>query len=297
MFVGAESGAISALRSQDGALLWQHTVHDAVPYPPLRTDSQAIYFGSSHGIYAHSTQDGSLLWQFATPRCRDFTNAVAAISEGVVYAFLDGLYVLQASDGALLWHDTRFYLTPAYLVVRSGKVYIPSNEQDHLHVLRASDGSPLNILGGRNMIASDTMLYISSQSRGLYAVDSKDDRLAWINPNVTIKITAAGSGTIYSLASVIKSPSTLDAATPHSTETDQGLLRSTSVYALHASDGSQKWSWSIPYAGGISSHPLVIEGNIYFSAIGGMYALRGGDGTQLWNALSDKLLSSDPVAG
>ncbi|GCE31154.1 hypothetical protein KDA_66380 [Dictyobacter alpinus] len=297
VFVGTETGIIYALRSQDGTLLWQKTVHDTFFHLSPRIVYQTIYIGSSNGIYAYNAYDGSLIWQFSSPESHHTNNRVSTVTKGVVYTFLDGLYALQASDGALLWHDPRFRLTPAYLTIRSGKVYVPSYEHSRIYVLCANDGSPLNNFEGRHMIASDTILYISSMSKGLYAVDTKDDRIIWTNPTFTSKIAAVEGNTIYCVASVIQTPSTPGMVNPHSTKADLESLQSTRVYALDANNGSQKWSWSIPYAGGISSHPLALEGNIYFSAIGGMYALRGDDGVQLWNTLGKKLLSSDPTFG
>lgn len=294
VYTGSYDGYVSAMQAHDGSLLWRYSLGSDVPYPPMRTDTQSVYFGSPDGIYALQARDGSLLWHFSTPGCNTCSNAVAAISDGIVYAFLDRLYALCASDGQVLWYDSRFHLTPAYLAVMNGKVYVPANRQDQLYILRADDGQQMHLLPGGNMIAANGMLYVNNGDQELYAVNTRDDALAWRTSEVTLQVSAASNETIYSTSSAVGSPSTSnsDSLTAKRSPTTSGQ---TNVYALRASDGSLKWHWQLPYALGISSHPLIIGGNIVFITGGVMYTLRESDGSELWHSMRDKPFSSDPV--
>ncbi len=294
IYTGSYDGYVYAMQAYDGSLLWRYSTGSDVPYPPMRTDTQSVYFGSPGGIYALRARDGSLLWHFSTPGCKTCSNAVAAISDGIIYAFLDGLYALRASDGQVLWYDSRFRLTPAYLVVMNRKVYVPTGKQDQLCILRANDGQQMHLLPGGNMIATDGMLYVNNGDKELYAVNTRDDALVWRTSEVTLQVSAASNETIYSTSSAVGLPSMSDSDSlvAKRSPTTSGQ---TNVYGLRANDGSLKWHWQLPYAMGISSHPLIVEGNIVFITGGVMYTLRESDGSELWHSMREKPFSSDPV--
>jgi outer membrane protein assembly factor BamB len=69
------------------------------------------------------------------------------------------------------------------------------------------------------------------------------------------------------------------------------------VYALDLATHMLKWHWQ-QESMGISSHPVIIGENIYFTTgRGGVYALRESDGTELWHILPEHVFPSGLLVG
>lgn len=294
-YVGTGEGYIWALNAQNGALLWKHAAAEGTSPTSLKVDTKGIYYTTYQGIFALNPMDGTLLWHYSAHTSQPVV--IAVLAENIMYVFFnDGFYALETETGSLLWFDTRFQLIPTYPVATHRKVYVPTKMPAQFFVLRANDGRELYQLYGNSIVVGDDIVYINDLERGLYALNPQDDSIVWHEPEVTFALSAVGNGMLYSTSSV----GALQASRlGHARETTSSSIGfSTNVYGLRIQDRTLQWHWQRLNVMGISSHPVVIDGNIYFTTgSGGCHALRGHDGTVLWHVLKDKLFPSNPIAG
>ena len=97
------TGAVLALRAEDGSLAWRADVGPAGKrLSGPATDGERAFIGARDGLHALGLADGHELWAFSTPR--RITAAPVAIG-GVVYAACHDhhLYALDAATGQELW--------------------------------------------------------------------------------------------------------------------------------------------------------------------------------------------------
>ena len=114
-YAGAANGAVYALRTSNGRLLWRHKIDPGASAAPF-VDSGIVYitagisdvgpgslYAGSGAVYALRASDGSQLWShpmyWVVYKLPMLVGATIYISTagGDVYAF-------QASSGSLLWH-------------------------------------------------------------------------------------------------------------------------------------------------------------------------------------------------
>ncbi len=103
LFAVLSTGAVLALRMEDGSLAWRMDVGpEGKRLSPPATDGERLYIGARDGLHALALADGRKAWTFSTPR-----RIVAApvVTGGVVYATCHDhrLYALDAATGRELW--------------------------------------------------------------------------------------------------------------------------------------------------------------------------------------------------
>jgi outer membrane protein assembly factor BamB len=104
LFAVLSTGAVLALRMEDGSLAWRVDVGPAGKrLSAPATDGQRLYVGTRDGLHALALADGRDTWAFSTERR---IMAAPAIVGGVVYVTCHDhhLYALEAATGRELWH-------------------------------------------------------------------------------------------------------------------------------------------------------------------------------------------------
>jgi len=103
VFTVLSTGAVLALRLEDGSLIWRVDVGPAgKSLSPPATDGEQLFVGARDGLHALRLNDGSELWAFPTKRR---ITATPVVTGGVVYAGCHDhhLYALDSATGRELW--------------------------------------------------------------------------------------------------------------------------------------------------------------------------------------------------
>ena len=265
IYIGSGNGAVSAVRSSDGAVLWTHQTGAYVASKP-EIYSGVVYVGSDDGnLYALSAQDGHELWRFPTGGKVDDHPAIA---NGIVFfGSWDGtVYAVRADNGNLVWtfHTGGFVFSSP--TIANGVIYIGSADSK-LYALRQSDGSMIwsyatgDMVDATPTVAGDTV-YIGSWDQNLYALRSSDGSVIWrfrAGLRISANMPVIVNGVVYFGSS------------------------DDSVYAVHASSGSLIWQFQAN--GHISCTPAIVNSVLYIgSDDGNMYALDATTGTKRWVA-------------
>ncbi len=235
---GLSIRVISALRADDGQLLWNMTPRtDAgLANGGIVAANGLVYFATSQGdIYALRTDTGRVAWhagQSSTPGLPP--NApTPTLASGLLYiASPLGLFAYNASDGRLVWqHKAPFPGGPIVVqpVVVSGVVY-SGGQRETILALCASDGKLLwqySTGGVANALAVIDGMVIN-YSGPVEALRASDGKLLW-QQNVNISgegSDAAGPETIGDGVVVVGG--------------DDGV-----VQAIRISDGKLLWHYTI----------------------------------------------------
>ncbi len=150
-YVGAANGAVYALRSDNGSLLWRHKIDPGAGAAPL-VDSGTVYITAGMSdvgpgyLYALRASDGVQLWRYSTINAVSnlvVANGVAYVTSNDVVSQNGSLVALRASDGTQLWHDTTRGSSYNSLVVDNQVVYTSASGDNgpgmalfnyHLHI-------------------------------------------------------------------------------------------------------------------------------------------------------------------
>lgn len=102
VFAVLSTGAVRALRAQDGTLVWQSSVGPSKRLSTPAADGERLYVGARDGVHALNLRDGQPAWVFPTGR---EVEAAPVVSGGVVYAVCHDhrVYALDALSGKALW--------------------------------------------------------------------------------------------------------------------------------------------------------------------------------------------------
>lgn len=235
---GLSVRTISALRADDGRLLWNMTPRSdaGLANGGIVAANGLVYFATSQGdIYALRTDTGRVAWhagQSSTPGLPP--NApTPTLASGLLYmASPLGLFAYNASDGRLVWQGkTPFPGGPIVVqpVVVSGVVY-SGGQRETILALRASDGKLLwqYSTGGiaSTLAVIDGM--VINYSGPVEALRASDGKLLW-QQNVSISgigSDAAGPETVGDGVVVVGG--------------DNGM-----VQAIRVSDGKLLWHYAI----------------------------------------------------
>jgi outer membrane protein assembly factor BamB len=141
--INAQTGHLYALRASDGTVLWQKQTGAIASSPVLANGT--IYVASFDGISALRTRDGALLWNFQPGPSPFVALAVDAGGVDIVIpnfaSRTSSLSRLQGNTGSLLWQEQEG--TPILaLEEMKGSIYLAA-EDGTLSALRASDGTHL----------------------------------------------------------------------------------------------------------------------------------------------------------
>lgn len=308
---GSISGAISARRASDGAILWQHST-PASASGSLVADGGQVYFtvlsSSSFGtVEANRASDGALLWfsqlpPFAGPSPLQAKDGLVyvntAVDNGTVYA-------LRASDGKVLWHFAHRNPSPldTFLSVADGIVSIRTPDF-MVHVLRASDGSEMLHYQG---LADDwvpaiegQIIYFQTPQNTLQARRLSDGGLLWeTTPDYfDLRSWTVQNGVVVSTTGgVIKALRGVDGSLLWQRRINtiiagpeiQGsnvlyFTLNKMVVSLSITDGSLLWQHAIPSF----KFSLVVMDGVFFLGENeqSIWAWRTSDGALLWHYTS-----------
>ena len=196
-YLGAANGAVYALRTSNGGLLWRHKIDPGASAPPV-VDSGIVYITTSMSdvgpgsLYALRASDGVQLWRYSTINA--VTNLVVA--NGIAYVTFSDvvsqngtLVALRANDGTQIWHDTSKGSSYTSPVVDNNVVYVSANEVNGpntvnatVYALRASNGTQLwhyatNGFSSAPIVDNGIVFIFSDQ--GLSALQASNGRTLW----------------------------------------------------------------------------------------------------------------------
>src|SRR6266567_1848114 len=293
-YVGAANGAVYALRSDNGSLLWRHKIDPGAGAAPL-VDSGTVYITAGMSdvgpgyLYALRASDGVQLWHDTT-RGSSYNSLV--VDNQVVYTSASGdngpgtVYALRASDGMQLWHysTTTFTSVPA---VVNGIAYLVSDQE--LSALQASNGRLLwraTVQGNSGLLPPQVINGV------LYFITTKISFEGTATPTSQVNILPQ-VGTMGNLLQ-----SVLRMAPVKQTLPLKGGV--SSVYAVRISDGAVLWHYTMSKENGNNwANWLSIEnGTVYAGTYvdqdkSYIYALRSSDGSVLWRQAMHRGMSAN----
>ncbi len=275
-YASSTTGVVTALRVNDGAVLWRHasgkagegsiTVVDGVIYlaPLLPPDSSA----STVAIEALRASKGSPLWSRSLPIDSPLSFQLVVVS-GIVFirSGVKRIEALRASDGSSLWHYTSQMAFVAMPSIADGVVYV-GTQDGHLSALRASDGIPLWTYRSlrplqTSPVVANGLIYLNMQKGGMDVLYANSGVLLW---RYTSPILALGlypqplvvSGVVYAL-------------------TQDGHLS-----ALHANNGFPIWRVAL-HANDILPLTIIEGGVILVETLdGSIEGIAESSGSILW---------------
>lgn len=168
IFLSSSDYYLYALHTSDGHLLWQRSYQNLMGVdnkllsiiPDPVSDENAIYFGTTRGIYAWGASDGRQLWSYPIPgACNQQPDTCISealtVNNGIVYTYFNGLYALNASNGSLRWHDPQ--VTSTHIVVAQNHIYALRYDEGTIRVLQADTGKLLNTPGLPHIAPDDRL--------------------------------------------------------------------------------------------------------------------------------------------
>lgn len=281
------SATLSALRSGDGKLLWQHKQGAYIAVSTMTTD--VVYITSnepaSNGtpgsgvVTALRADDGRVVWQ----RAIDATlfGSVQLVN-GVIY--IAATKVTLPPSAQSVPSSQGITALSTFMRTVPARSAIPHKEGvSTLYALRASDGSVLwryPLLNGKNswarwLVVQDGVVYTGAYATTndtnnhgeIYALRAESGAAIWRD---TIQIDPGN---------VLLAGGVLYLATSNSPQTG-------ALYALRAENGALLWNY--PIDGNTYSAPQLVDGVLYLGADNGiLYAVRARDGKLLWHYQTD----------
>ena len=286
----------------DGKQLWSFPLGQSAFSANIIGD--AVYATSDDGLpdatlYALGLRDGKERWRFQQPGIIDVQNAtqdIAYMTVGTPDGSSDILYALNQSNGQERWHmaspNADFFLWPTQV---NGVVYVALDGHNNsgcgtsprvyqpgtLYALSAGGGEPLwhsqpsqAGLAFAEPTIDQSVLY-SADEQSAYAFNTADGRQLW-SSHIVQSNDAASTGMEQPIIS-----GSLVYLTVESCSLAQTVP--VSFWALAKSDGHVVWHYQGTQRFDDRAEPLVLNGMVYVTtATGGVEALNGSDGTQLW---------------
>lgn len=318
---------VTALRVQDGTVLWQAAPKELQGPTALAVDSNRVFAVSSglnRAVFALDAQTGAARWITPDMRGCGFRlvagwNAFIHWAALTGYFSLDqtiGTYRLLAARGGAVYLDAGTISRVHALDTRTGKerwrsgkkhtpleatasdtrVYLQADTPQGLviAVLRAADGTlehtlPLQRGRDRPLVISEQGIVYLVRGAQICALRVSDAEPIWCTSDVWEGRSAPGDVA----ARACLSDHALSYYTiPHG----PGGLR---VGALDRETGKKVWEWQSDERLARAGNAVSIvagHGNVYVATLLGLFAFRERDGHLLWHALSTTDLSFiDPV--
>lgn len=104
LYVGRDGSSVSALRAQDGRMLWQSEPAGFFAQS-LSATSSRVYLVASGNVKALAARSGAVLWQQALPSSSCPSTDINPVEAGPIVYVVAGCWLsaLRASDGTFLW--------------------------------------------------------------------------------------------------------------------------------------------------------------------------------------------------
>lgn len=305
--------------------------HTFLQYSSAAVADGVVYFGDDDGeFYALDAETGERQWVFDGPWGVQSTATISG--DELYYGDTDGnMFARDVATGAESWKVDFGTSTAADMVYSptlvDGTLYF-GNHNDRLLAIDAEDGSTEWIFGiGDRRVAEapayhDGTVFVGGDGGAgpdgaVYAVDAQTGQAEWEH-------TTEGSGIVtqpvvahdrvYVGASRFDTSvialNASDGSLAWETETDQGphargglavagctvyvTEDGGQLYALDASDGSERWSTLL--ANEIFTAPAVANGAVYVGDKSGQFhALRADNGVRLWSESLDGEIRTQPT--
>jgi outer membrane protein assembly factor BamB len=228
VYVGADDGSFYALDANRGAVRWSYRAKGAIErgaeFGGTGAASGLVYFATATDrVFALEAATGKWRWQYERETPEGFTihgYSGPRIHGGQVYAgFADGYLVsLGAGTGEVQWARSLASASDQFVDV---------------------DATPTFAVGPKPAGATGDVLFTSSYSGGLYAIDARDGNVRW-------RDGIEGAGTV--------------------TQQDDRLYFAAPRQGLHATDleGHVVWRQGLTEAGDLTT-PIVIGHYLVFS--------------------------------
>jgi outer membrane protein assembly factor BamB len=277
------AGDMTALRMEDGAVVWTHT--GPIPFggrsvvTTLPVADDGILFVSSSGdssthgyLDAYRATDGTRLWEHD-----EGLNSTVYLgaANGMLYANMgmsQQVDALRGTDGSTLWHATLSGPVTAQPIIAGNAIYL--NNYGEVYALNAATGAllwqykPPQVASSSDLTVSvGGGLVFASNSTRLNALHASDGTLAWyMEYHQPVQGPSYANGVVYVSGDAFMNP----------------------LYALNPSDGSPRWSVQLH---GFSSWPALLHGDtLYLSRSDGatvqpagyLYALNPATGAVRW---------------
>lgn len=254
------------------------------PQPALVNVTAAngiAYIDASDGtLSARRASNGKILWQrsFITPTFRAEAATSAALY-GITYNSMGTVVeALRASDGSILWHAAVPPAGPGSMIANAGVVYFNA-QGGTVYALRASDGNELWYFSTDMVTPLDSFLSVSN---GIACIHTKEGTASVIRGNDGTELFR------YQVADGVSWQPVMENGMIYSSE------KSGEIQANQASSGAFLWRTSFRV------HGLWFwsesEGVVYLYNAGVVKALRGTNGSLLWQYRTDSDLITPPFA-
>ncbi len=278
------AGNLCAIRTSNGALLWQYPVGVGSFYAPVVVN-RVVYVTGGSGpsfLYALRASDGKLLWHYETTNAGEGFNA-PVVSQQVVYvgSTLQKVYALNGLTGALLWQHAFSGTDLNAVAPVQNTLYV--SVYNTLYALNTAHGALLwqkqlndNI---STVIADGSHLYIETVASTVYALRSDNGDILWQQqPGTAVGTLLVMNAVVYL---TVRQPS----ASANGVHASDGY-----VIALRETDGTALWQYKVSQ----DALPELTAGNsdMYVMTDQFLYALRASDGRLLWRTNVEQVQSS-----
>lgn len=211
IFIGSNTGFLSAFNRESGELIWEFKTEDIVISTPACSGKMVCFGSGDDNLYALDKENGELIWKFkaegsiysspaikvenpALRQAQGGERLVLSEAEGsrttnggddkVFFGCVDGhLYALKIEDGSLIWKfktEKDIYSSPA---VADSLVYIGSNDYFMYAVDQATGKLRWKFETGgiirSSPIAVGDKLFFGSYDGNFYVLNRFNGKLLW----------------------------------------------------------------------------------------------------------------------
>jgi outer membrane protein assembly factor BamB len=333
IYVGSYDGYMYALNGKSGALVWQFYTMDLVYSSPLLGADGTVYFGSADSyIYALNGTTGQLRWSYFV---HDQVQASLAINANgtLFFGSADHFYsaIHDAAPTPLPSASPAASSTPKSSPYPVGESIWPMRGGGVQHTGRSALLGPQGptvvqkwrydagaSIGSSPAIGRDGTIYFGGVGGSMYALDSRDGQVVWVDTfsdAISSSPTIGTDGTIYvgtwehtvvaldpATGSVIWNFATGDTVQSSPTLTPDGSLivgcDDSRLYVLDSATGLEKWHIQLS-SSVYSSAAIAPDGSIVVGCLdGSLYSIDPDTHLQKWRFIIESFaIFSSPAIG